>query len=281
MMIQALEIPNDDAAVPHWLEQQLAGTGLSQLVAELRAVEATEPTPALNDILGPSREIMLEQGLAMLSAEQRGRLLAHPELLYELQELVYSSGGDYWLKLLTRDSDRRAAQANWPRVQQAIDPTATPAYESMSRRSVVVALMSLAAALLIGFFAMNSQRGLGMWGWNEPGVFDVALAKPAYLDHLADKAHEWYDAKPTTAPQLAARMMEFRESCDKLIAAPHPQLAAADRAWLREKCVLWSGKIDASIAKLNADPTQVAAVRTEMDETVNKLMSALRERAKA
>lgn len=281
MTIYALEIPNDDAAVPRWLEERLASPDLHQFVAELRAGESAEPTPSLNQLLGSSRDLMLEQGLGILNDAQRTQLLAHPELLYELQELVYGSGGDYWMRLLTRDSDRRAAQGQWPRIQQAIEPTADRAKEPMSRRSIVVAIMSLAAALLIGFFAMKSQLGLGSYGWNKPGVFDVALAKPEYLNHLADRADEWFDAKPTTAPQLATRMREFRESCDKLIAAEHPQLPDADRDWLRERCGVWSKKIDASLANLNGDSTQVAAVQTEMNETVNKLITALRERAKA
>lgn len=280
MMIHVLEIPNDDAALPRWLEEKLASPDLRQFVAELRAVESAEPAPALTDVLGTSRDLMLEQGLGILSVEQRSTLLAHPELLYDLQELVYSSGGDYWLKLLTRDSDRRAAQTQWPRIQQAIEPTATPANESLSRRSVVLAIMSLAAAILIGFFAMKSQLGLGSYGWNKPGVFDVALAKPAYLNHLADRANEWFDKQPANAEQLANRMQQFRESCDKLLAAKHPQLPDADRDWLYERCRLWADKIDASLAKLNADPSQFKAVNAEMDETVNKLMTALRERAK-
>jgi len=281
MTIYALEIPPDDAAVPRWLEEQLASPDLHQLVAELRAVSSAEPAPSLNQVLGGSRESMLEQGLGVLSAAQRSQLLAHPDLLYDLQELVYASGGEYWLKLLSGDSDRRAAQAIWPQVQQALEPTTTPATESLSRRNIIVAIMSLAAAVLIGFFAMNSQRGLGAYGWNKPGVFDVALEKPAYLNHLADRANEWFDKKPVNAEQLASRMKDFRESCDKLLAAKHPQLPAADRDWLYERCRLWAGKIDASLAKLNADPSQLKAVNAEMDETVNKLMIALRERAKA
>ncbi len=280
MTIYALEIPNDDAAVPRWLEEQLARPELPQLVAELRAVSSAEPAPSLNQVLGSSRESMLEQGLGVLRAEQRSQILAHPELLYDLQELVYASGGEYWLKLLSGDSERRAAQAIWPKVQQATEPTATPVNETFSRRSIVMAIMSLAAAVLIGFYAMNSQRGLGAYGWNKPGVFDVALEKPAYLQHLADRANEWFDQKPTNAAQLASRMKAFRESCDKLLAAQHPQLPAADRDWLYERCRLWAGKIDASLAKLNADPSQLKAVNAEMDETVKKLMTALRERAK-
>ena len=281
MTIYALEIPNDDAAVPRWLEEQLASPELHQLVAELRAVESTEPAPTLKDVLGSSRDSMLELGLGVLSLEQRKQLLAHPELLYDLQEMIYASGGEYWLKLLSSDSDRRAAQTVWPRIQQVIEPTATPAPAAMNRRNVVVALLSMAAVFLIGFFAMNSLRGPGSYGWNKPGVFDVALEKPAYLNHLADRANEWFDKKPATAEQLANRMKEFRESCDKLLAAKHPQLPDADRDWLYERCRLWAGKIDASLAKLNADPSQLKAVNTEMDKTVNKLITALRDRAKA
>jgi hypothetical protein len=267
MTIYALEIPNDDAAVPRWIEEQLASPDLHQWIAELRAVAATDPAPSLTQVLGASRDSMLELGLGILGVEQRSQLLAHPELLYELQELVYASGGEYWLKLLSRDSDRRAAT--------------TPAKETLSRRSIVIAIMSLAAVVLIGFFAMNSQRGLGAYGWNKPGVFEVALDKPAYLNHLADRANEWFDRKPANAGQLASRMKEFRESCDKLLAAKHPQLPAEDREWLYERCRLWAGKIDASLAKLNADPSKLKAVNAEMDETVAKLITALRTRAKA
>ena len=281
MTIYATEIPNDDAAVPRWLEQQIAGPELRQLVAELRAVESTEPAPSLNQVLGASRDPMLEQGLAILSAEQRTMLLSHPELLYELQELVYSSGGDYWLRQLRRDSDRRAAQAVWPKIQQAIEPTAIPAGGALNRRNIFVALLTMAAVFLVGFFAMNALQGPGAYGWNKPGVFEVALKKPEYLNHLADRASEWFDAKPMNAEQLASRMKQFRESCDKLIAAKHPQLPDADREWLKERCGVWAGKIDASLAKLNADPSQLKAVNAEMDDTVNKLMTALRERAKA
>lgn len=281
MTIYALEIPHDDAAVPRWLEQQLTGPDLRQLVAELRAVESAEPAPTLNQVLGSARDPLLEQGLSILSPEQRSQLLAHPELLYELQELVYSSGGDYWLRQLTRESDRRAALAVWPQIQKAVEPTAAPADRVLSRRNVLVALMTMAAVFLVGFFAMDALRGPGTYGWSKPGVFEVALAKPAYLNHLADRANEWFDAKPANAEQLARRMKQFRESCDKLIAAEHPQLSDADREWLKERCGVWAGKIDASLAKLNADPSQLKAVNAEMDETVNKLMSALRERAKA
>ncbi len=281
MTIYALEIPNDDAAVPRWLEQQITGPELHQLVAELRAVKSSESAPDLNQLLGASRDPMLEQGLGILSPEQRSQLLAHPELLYELQELIFASGGDYWLRQLTRDADRRAAQAVWPKIQKAIEPTATPATSALSRRNVVVALLSMAAVFLIGFFAMNSLGKPETYGWSKPGVFEVAMAKPAYLNHLADRANEWFDAKPADAEQLASRMKQFRESCDKLIAAKHPQLSEADRAWLKERCGVWAGKIDASLATLEKDPSQLKAVNAEMDETVNKLMAALRDRAKA
>ena len=277
MTIYTLEIPNDDAAVPRWLEEQLANPDLRHFVAELRAVASPNHAPALKDILGPSRRFDVGAGAQHSQSRTTcGALLAHPELFYELQELVYSSGGDYWLKLLTRDSDRRAAQAQWPQIQQAIEPTATPAAADAEppqyHRGDHVTRRGAPDRLLCDEIAIGS----GTYGWNKPGVFDVALAKPAYLNHLADRAHEWFDKQPTNAEQLATRMKEFRESCDKLIAAKHPQLPEADRDWLREKCGLWAGKIDASLAKLDADPSQLKAVNAEMDETVNKLMTALR-----
>src|SRR5205085_9414891 len=43
---------------------------------------------------------VLEEGLAALPSGAIGQLLAHPELLLELQEHVLSEGGSYWQDLV-------------------------------------------------------------------------------------------------------------------------------------------------------------------------------------
>jgi hypothetical protein len=105
-------------------------------------------------------------------------------------------------------------------------------------------------------------------------------APAAYFHRLAETAGEWFDARPTDAAGLARRLGELRQGCSSLILADHQGLSAADQAWLVERCRTWAAKFDAQRTAIEggADP---AAVRAEADETVRKLMTALRERARA
>ncbi|MFT5327263.1 MAG: hypothetical protein ACI8P0_005152 [Planctomycetaceae bacterium] len=63
-----------------------------------------------------------------------------------------------------------------------------------------------------------------------------------------------------------------------MIEAQHPQLVDEDRKWLVDKCKAWSGKLDDHLTALSAgDP--VAKVSRAADETINKLILAMRTRA--
>jgi hypothetical protein len=116
------------------------------------------------------------------------------------------------------------------------------------------------------------------WGWDRPGALASHLPADEYLLHLANAAQDWFKRRPETAEGLRIRIEEFRHGCDTLIAAPHTPLAAADRAWLVERCTAWRGKLDEHLAALAAG-SPVPEVRDAADATVNKLMTALRDRA--
>src|SRR5262245_45608561 len=99
MMLIALEIPDDSAALPGWLEQHLVGMDLGALVAELEAVHGpVTKALKLDHVLGRHRENVLERGLAALPPHRLRRLLVQPRLLLDLQERLLTSGGSYWLQ---------------------------------------------------------------------------------------------------------------------------------------------------------------------------------------
>ena len=117
------------------------------------------------------------------------------------------------------------------------------------------------------------------WGWNRPDALPQDLPRDAYLNHLADAAHAWFNKRPDDRAALAQRITEFRQGCTVLLQSPHKPLPAGDRAWLVEKCGAWAAKLGAHLAALESGQ-DVAKVRGEADETINKLITALRQRAR-
>ena len=86
MKLVALEIPDDLALLPGWLEGHLVNTDLAALVAELEAVHDEQPDNlSLTDVLRDRRDAVLSRGLASLPAEGLKSLLRNPRLLLELQ----------------------------------------------------------------------------------------------------------------------------------------------------------------------------------------------------
>ena len=116
------------------------------------------------------------------------------------------------------------------------------------------------------------------WGWNRPDVFKPDLSRAAYLERLATSAEEWKRKKPETPEALARRIVQFREGCTRLILAKHEPLTPKDGAWLRERCRVWSKKLDEQLAALESGG-DVTSVRNQVDGVVDKLAKALRERA--
>ena len=97
MKIHAMQIPDDPAALAGWLDEQLVGPHLADLVAELRAVHGITPAgPDLSRILGANKQQVLHAGLKGLPPATLSQLLTHPDLLLELQELVLTEGSGYW-----------------------------------------------------------------------------------------------------------------------------------------------------------------------------------------
>src|SRR2546421_7439834 len=101
MTLYALDIPDDPAQLPGWLERHLVGLDLGALVAELAAVHGAAPGggPPIQELLGGSLELVPTRGLRAVPPVVLKQLLVQPHRLLDLQEWVLSRGGPYWERL--------------------------------------------------------------------------------------------------------------------------------------------------------------------------------------
>ncbi len=116
------------------------------------------------------------------------------------------------------------------------------------------------------------------WGWDRPGAIPNDVPPNAYLATLAHGADEWFNKRPTDPEGVRKRISDFRKGCSTLIASSHEPLAEEDRTWLVEKCKKWRDRLDDHLAALDAGEDPLA-VRAAADETVSKLIKAMRARA--
>jgi hypothetical protein len=117
------------------------------------------------------------------------------------------------------------------------------------------------------------------WGWNRPDAFPANGTGGSYFQTLASEAHEWFDERPESATALARRLSEFRQGCTMLFLAKHGPLAENDRQWLVNRCRLWARNIDRHLGALEGG-VDWRQVRSDADDTVNKLVDALKQRAR-
>jgi hypothetical protein len=113
MKLLALDILDDPAERPAWLEWHLVGLDLAALVADLEAIHGPTPkaSPTLADLLGNRLEAVLKTGLAALPDRPFHQLLRRPRVLPELQELVLTQGGDHWSRIPPLTDERAALLA--------------------------------------------------------------------------------------------------------------------------------------------------------------------------
>lgn len=295
MNVHVLEIPEATSDLADWLEGHLVGLHLGTLVAELLAVHGEPAYRPLEEILGDDLSRVLQDGLQGVSRDRLIALLKHPAVLLELQERVVLEGSAHWENRAQSNSEvvHRVSEG-WKRLQSAIgapqqlarasrSSTAT-AGAPMLRRS---ALLALAAMLLLAvglwqFQGVAPHQGVARasWGWDKPGAIPENGSSSEYLTALAESGNEWFKKVPEDHAALETRLHEFDDGCKRLIEAPHRPLNPEDKKWLVERCQKWKAKIVAHLADL-AQTGDVDRVRSEADETVRTLVSALRERKPA
>lgn len=271
MNLLSLEIPDDPVQLPDWLEAQLVGLHLGELVAELTAIHGQGMGGSLQAVCGNQLDEVLQNGLARFSHATLQELLRQPQLLLDLQERIFIEGGEYWRTVPRTQEHQARVAAVWERLKQEPRDRSRGQYRP---RFLAALALATALTLLFGWWVQTPRDPV--WGWNRPGVFAVAMAQDEYLNHLADRANEWFQQPRETRAQLQQRLREFRQACDDLIAAPHPQLEPELRDVLRTRCRNWAQKFDDQRVALE-NGAEVAEVRQAADETVTKLIGALRQ----
>lgn len=281
-----LDIPDDEADLAPWLERELVGLHLRDLVLELEALCADRNESIdLDSLLGDRTADVLEHGLGRLAPQTLRTLLQNPASLLQLQERVLVDGSDYWQNVERSAEHRQMADAGWERLAGELSETAPAVAAEPGRpherpRTTLAWLTLAAAALLlvsVSLWRWPQPQGAG-WGWQQPGALAVDVSAAEYLRHLAGLAEEWFNQRPVTPPELAQRILEFRAGCSKLILSEHEPLPPEDRAWLRERCRAWAKKLDAQVAALETG-AEPELIRQKTDETIRKLIDALRKRA--
>lgn len=280
----AVDMPTDAVAWPEWLERQLVRDDLGQLVCELEKLLNVDPaeTPDVRQILGNDFDRVLESGLSILSPERIADLVKHPRMLLRLQEAVLIQGGDHWNRIEEADDTKSMVLREWKAIESRIGEPVRPSVNSSGktgRRGALRILAGIAAAVAVGVTAWMVRPIPPTWGFDKSGLLTAEMPASDYLNTLAGAAEEWFKKRPEDSEGLAKRLRDFRHGCDTLLAAPHPQLAEVDKTWLLEKCRTWAGKIDGHLADLQSASKSVQVVRTEADETITKLVAALKARA--
>lgn len=288
MTLVSLTIPETPAERTAWLESHLVGTQLGELVAELEAVHGTGASAGdLSTVCGGRLNEVLAFGLQVLSQDQISQLLRHPTLLLDLQDAILQGGGTYWIRFPVPRAEQLLLASQWKQIEAGRTPPAgtaqaEPVAERRGRRGFLPAFLAAVVSAAATLAVMTLQRPplpVSGWGWDRPGALAVNLPPDQYLEHLATAAEEWFKKRPDTPQELARRVAQFRQGCSTLILAEHAPLAPADRDWLRERCRAWAARLDGHLGTLESGGT-VADVRKAADETVTRLIAALRERSR-
>jgi hypothetical protein len=318
--LHLFNIPEDDAILPGWLEAQLAGPYLGELVAELEVLQEADQSfrtrsqasgsrddqeRTLESLFGNRLPQVGQRGLTNVPAAVLRRLFRNPRLLLELQHHVLTEGSSYWDQKLEESEElTESASAGWTRLTQEPDtnsparPSIRPSVRPQSSDRATTAGTPMrwyfsgfatAAAIAAGVFLVQDRfpgrPPLGQqpvaasgWGWSKPGALPSGVTRDRYLNALADAAHQWRNKRPDTPQELAKRINEFRQGCSTLILADHKPLPPPDQKWLVDKCGQWAKKLDNHLADLEGGKSP-PVVRDAVDQTVDKLEKALRDRA--
>jgi hypothetical protein len=269
MKLLLSELPETHEQTALWLERQIVGMELSQLVTELAAVHnATRPRESVRSILSGELNRVLQEGLRCLPQEKFRQVLLQPFYLFELQELVFSYGGEYWRQKESETDLKQRVEADWRRLKAALPPDTKPLPLLPTRKPwLIPSVAALLLGAILGFVAcylwLNGPDfppkprqqttvpppvASTAWGWNKPDAVAPAATPKAYLERLATLAEEWKTVvPPADAPnrklQLLIRLLELRAGCTRLSETNHP-IPADQQKLLKAKAVKWCKKID-------------------------------------
>lgn len=122
------KVPFDSAKLPQWLERQLVGDHLGELIEELLAVRPPPQPLDFDAWFAPLRERILSAGLASIPRDVLRQLLTDPPALRKLQAEVLLGGGRFWDEVPRPKGFRRRAAATRPAAPTVVPrtPAKTP-----------------------------------------------------------------------------------------------------------------------------------------------------------
>lgn len=287
MNLAAFDLPEQTHELREWLATQLTGPDLSSIVAQLSAVHIDQDhNLTLDTVCGEQWTNILRNGISELTQTQLKSLLTHPYLLMDLQERLLLDGEEYWqTQFLKQNDDSQIKQTKLFIQESLAKPTLdlettqqANNFKKVSYRKVATLGLASAALIFVAIFLNQGPEAAPGWGWNRPGALTADIPADQYLNQLADSANEWFKKSTDTKAALVTRLTQFRNGCETLIKAPHPQLSNEDRTWLIGRCQAWAGKLDGQIVALQKG-ADLKTADANADALINKLVKALQTRA--
>lgn len=308
------EIPDESGDLPGWLEQQVVGLHLGDLIDQLAVLfedADQEVHQSLQSIWGDKFVRITQEGLSCLDQKELGYLLRHPQLLGELQDAIFQRGGDYWLsvplseehlQMTKRSHAKFLSEFEREEEQQSVARESSGSAPPPSRSSIPVSRASkydvvrvpeqlkeygqsawrrkvpmlVTAALILIAVGVWLFRPAATAGFAPASLLAADVSSTALLGSLADSAP---DVERSSRSSLERQLVGFGKDCDRLQRARLPQLATADRDWLQERCAAWAEKLDGHLADLRSGTKSVEQIANEANATITALQAALRARA--
>jgi hypothetical protein len=269
-------MPENPAELAVWLDRQISGPVLGRLIAELSALHQPSPSaPDLATVLGADRPAVLAKGLGVLPEDRLRMLLHNPQLLGEVQDLVAEAGGAYWDELFDHPTLAKTVHAATRPQPEARLVRPRPPRPPIYLRPWFVAS---ATVVIVMMTVLMHRPPRPSWGWNNNRAIARGRTPAEHLTALANAADQWHAQPRDKTAELRRTLREMRDGCTAVLAADHRVLASEDHAWLLERCVAWGTLLDRYLADLQ-EGRSTDDVRHEADETIDKVVDALRKRA--
>lgn len=255
MSLLIFDMPDEPQQLRTWLEQQLAGVRLRQVVSELTGVHGPEETRlTLDEACGSELSNILKHGMANTSSDIIRRLLTHPRLLLELQDRISLDGGEYWLDVPISDEHQSAVDRGWerlhaefpelsttggldkaaaaPNTSATTQPTKTAASSTdvwgnprqSSRRLIVrVAFVTCGLLLAVGIGVLLRPAPVG---WDSPGRLTADRSPSQVFSELAEASTSYIESSRSTPEELEREIERFIHDCQQVQNLDLPDLAA-------------------------------------------------------
>jgi hypothetical protein len=223
---------------------------------------------------------VLSRGLSSLSPADLQRLIRKPRLLLALQELVFTEGGEHWKNLSRSVGSAQSVQSLQDSFAQEVErqtvKVATKRERTGSTSSTLKTFLyvaSLAATILLAVYFFRPASS-GRYFARE-GLLTSAVKGNDFCNTLASAIREDWDPDATDAV-FRRQLQELKDSCNRLITAPLPQLDARVASDLRTRCSKWQAALTDMLSGLDSG-RPVVEVRREANELVGRLVNVLGE----